>query len=186
MFLRIIITPEIDALTPKQWGDRIACILHAGESDILHLRLPRMSEGYVREILENVPQQFINQITLHDFHNLALEGLAGGIHLNRRNPDIPDSTCNLRISKSCHSIEEVNVCNPEICSYVTLSPIFDSISKQGYQSAFSLELLKSILPNLKIPVVALGGVLRSHFPLLQHTGFSGGATLSDTMSLFQC
>ena len=40
--------------------------------------------------------------------------------------------------------------------YVFLSPIFDSVSKQGYQAAFEPAELRALLPA-PCPVIALGG-----------------------------
>lgn len=184
MFTKIIITPETLTLTPSQWGERISEILDNDICDILHLRLPKKNEEFIREILMNVNPSKRNQITLHDYHNLAIEGLAGGIHLNQRNPELPSDITKIRISRSCHNFNEVEACDPAIYSYVTLSPIFDSISKKGYTSPFTLKELHLFLANITLPVVALGGILRSHFSMLRSFGFSGAATLSDTAQLF--
>ena len=59
--------------------------------------------------------------------------------------------------------------------YVTLSPIFDSISKQGYKSAFKLMELKNKIKGKK--VVALGGVTPDKFSYLKSIGFKGAALL---------
>ena len=45
--------------------------------------------------------------------------------------------------------------------YVFLSPVFDSISKQGYKGNISIEDLKNSIPD-GINVVALGGINRSN------------------------
>ena len=57
------------------------------------------------------------------------------------------------MSRSCHSIDELRKCIG--LAYATLSPIFDSISKQGYHSAFTGETL-SALDDIPTPVIALG------------------------------
>ena len=41
--------------------------------------------------------------------------------------------------------------------YAFLSPIFDSISKQGYSAAFDLSFLETAIANAKCPILALGG-----------------------------
>ena len=60
-------------------------------------------------------------------------------------------------------------------SYVTLSPIFDSISKMGYVSKFRLDELPAALAGKR--VVALGGVTPEAFPALREAGFIGAAML---------
>jgi thiamine-phosphate pyrophosphorylase len=64
-------------------------------------------------------------------------------------------------------------------NYLFLSPIFDSISKQGYCSNFSIELLREaqaegIIDN---KVIALGGVTPRKQPLLESLGFGGYAMM---------
>ncbi len=72
-----------------------------------------------------------------------------------------------------HSIEQLD--QSENFDYVTLSPIFDSISKPGYKSAFNLENISRYIRGKK--VVALGGVTPDKFPALRDAGFFGAAML---------
>ncbi len=81
-------------------------------------------------------------------------------------------------SLSCHSLEEVTE-HKSHCDYLFLSPVFDSISKQGYTRHFSEEELleareKGIIDR---QVFALGGVEAGKLPLLQSYGFGGAALL---------
>ncbi|MDD6553810.1 MAG: thiamine phosphate synthase [Prevotellaceae bacterium] len=82
------------------------------------------------------------------------------------------------ISFSCHSLEEVAQYKNR-CDYVFLSPIYDSISKQGYHSAFTRDDLlrardKGIIDE---KVIALGGVSEEKIPEIQRLGFGGYAML---------
>lgn len=63
--------------------------------------------------------------------------------------------------------------------YVFLSPIFDSISKSGYRSAFSYARLRDAADRGVIDekVVALGGVTFDKIPLLSSLHFGGAAML---------
>jgi thiamine-phosphate pyrophosphorylase len=60
--------------------------------------------------------------------------------------------------------------------YVFLSPVFDSISKQGYKGNFSLEELKSFLKSKK-NIIALGGINAENIELVKQKGFAGAAVL---------
>ena len=53
---------------------------------------------------------------------------------------------------------------------------FDSISKQGYHSAFTGETL-SALDDIPTPVIALGGVTPERIPYLKRYNFNGFAML---------
>jgi thiamine-phosphate pyrophosphorylase len=62
---------------------------------------------------------------------------------------------------------------------VTLSPVFDSISKAGYNAGFSYEAItdaleKGIIDN---KVVALGGISSSNIASVTDLGFGGVAVL---------
>jgi thiamine-phosphate pyrophosphorylase len=118
---------------------------------------------------------------LHDHFPLAAKYRLKGVHLNSRNPEANFkgeywSSCS--ISRSCHSLEEV-VANKDSCNYLTLSPIFDSISKEGYKAGFPEEILtgaadKGIIGN---KVVALGGISSSNIQSVKKLGFGGVAVL---------
>lgn len=75
-------------------------------------------------------------------------------------------------SASCHTILEVNQSKKE---YVFLSPVFDSISKPGYLSNFSLNELEVQLKSVPTRVYALGGVSDENIRLLKNVGFAGAA-----------
>ena len=79
---------------------------------------------------------------------------------------------------SCHSFEEV-VKYKDAYDYLFLSPIFDSISKQGYRSKFSHnELLNaSNLGIIDSKVIALGGVTPDKMDYLKSLHFGGIAMM---------
>lgn len=149
----------------------------------LHLRKPKASEQEMAEWIESVSRPFRHRIVLHDHHHLAKDYELGGIHLNGRNPHVPQWLSEVRcvksfsVSRSCHSIDEVREYK-DICDYMFLSPIYDSISKEGYGAAFSresLELLRN--EGLMSNLYALGGVSPKHFEEVHRLGFYGAALL---------
>lgn len=146
-------------------------ILNAGW-DYVHLRHPAATTTDMRRLIENIPQCFHGQLKLHGHFELLNEFNLGGIHLNSRCPQ-PPPLYNGSISKTCHNINEIMSCS--YCDYVTLSPIFDSISKVGYLGAFTKEELNN-LPN-SIRVIALGGVTPTHLEDVKLYGFAGYAVL---------
>lgn len=87
-------------------------------------------------------------------------------------------------AKSSHSLIGLLEC-PSDRKYQFLSPIFDSISKQGYRAAFDIksdngkEELRDAISNATVPVYALGGVTVDKIPELESLGFSGAAFLGE-------
>jgi len=150
----------------------------------LHLRKPKATEKEMAEWIDQIDRPFHHRIVLHDHHKLARIYSLGGIHLNSRNLEAPDWAQQLQaeekltISRSCHSIEEL-IANR--LDYLTLSPIFDSISKEGYGAAFSRKELAQAREAglLDEHVYALGGVSLEHLPEVHEMGFSGAAILGD-------
>jgi thiamine-phosphate pyrophosphorylase len=65
------------------------------------------------------------------------------------------------------------------CDYLFLSPIFDSISKQGYSSAFGSDMLRQAADDgiIDDKVIALGGVTFDKLPYLRDLNFGGVAML---------
>lgn len=178
-FIRIAITPDDTSLSAEAISKGIHSILREGAVDIIHLRRPLSSEGHISDVLSALSPEQLNRVTLHDYHHLANEFNCGGIHLNSHHPDIPDNLRNnIRISKSCHTIDELTSVSPDIgYTYLTLSPIYDSISKIGYKSQFDFNNLSKIIPECKIPIIALGGITPDKITQVTTLGFSGAAML---------
>lgn len=82
------------------------------------------------------------------------------------------------VSHSCHSLEELAEWKPR-CQYAFLSPVFDSISKQGYRAAYSDEALTQAAASGLIDdrVVALGGISPANVAQCARWGFGAVAVL---------
>lgn len=139
----------------------------------VHLRKPGCTERQMRGLIEALPEEFRPELTLQDHLSLAPEYGVGGVHPTSRFPVVPEGWSGL-VSRSCHSLGEVAMRRD--ADYVFLSPVFDSISKSGYSSAFTDAQLRSA-PEIDGHVYALGGVRPEHFPLLTEYGFGGAALL---------
>ena len=145
--------------------------------EVLHLRKPGTEENELRQLISETDPQYRNRIVLHDYFNLVGEFGLKGIHLNKRNPRPPEGY-NGHISCSCHSLSEL-VCTKGQYDYVFLSPVFDSISKRGYGSAFDRAELIDAHKNgiINDKVYALGGVNVDNIPDAARMGFGGVAIL---------
>lgn len=152
----------------------------------LHLRKPRATQQELAEWIEGIHPPFRQRIVMHDHHELARDYALGGIHLNSRNPEVPlwaeqeKARRHFTLSRSCHSIAEVQQYKDEL-DYMFLSPIYDSISKEGYGAAFSRQQLKEAYTTglLGDNVFALGGISVDKLPELKAMGFKGAAVLGD-------
>lgn len=166
--LRIAITPEEEH--PREAG-MVSAILDAGW-DYVHLRHPGAGLRDIKRIIESVPQKYHCRLRLHGHFELLNEFNLGGVHLNRRCPSLPAGYTGA-FSRSCHSVDEIAGCTGE--DYVTLSPVFDSVSKHGYHAAFSESELMRV--PVGRPVVALGGITPDRVAELRRYPFAGYAVL---------
>lgn len=142
----------------------------------VHIRKPKSTIQQMADLIDRIPLHYRNRVSIHDHFQLASEYGLGGIHLNGRNPGVPEGWYGI-ISISCHSIKELEVMYSTSCpyNYAFLSPIFDSFSKSGYKTAFVLDDLKGRLPR---NVIALGGVTTDRLSVLKEIGFEGAAMLT--------
>ena len=177
------ITNEVDAIV-RLFDER--------GIDRLHVRKPEASEDEVAALISSIPACFYPHISIHDHHALAVRYGLGGIHLNSRHPVLPEEWQGL-VSISCHSIAELASClkqnDTKGCDslmsyrydYLSLSPIFDSISKQGYHAAFTREMIEDARRRGIIcqKVLALGGVTFDRLSEVREMGFGGGMILGD-------
>lgn len=164
--------------------DQILTTLFEEGLDILHLRKPGTSAMYAERLLTLIPEQYHNRIVTHDHFYLKKEFGLMGIHLNMRNPIKPDDYIG-HISCSCHSIKEVAEDKKQF-DYVFMSPIFKSISKENYPSAYTPEQLRQASFDKVIDkkVMALGGIQADNLLQIKDYGFGGAVILGDLWNRF--
>ena len=159
-------------------AEQIVQLLHSSV-DLIHIRKPESKAEEVEKLIMSIPSEYYPRLVLHDHHDLAMKYHLHGVHLNGRNPQ-PPVGWEGSVSKSCHSLEEVKEWK-EKCDYVSLSPIFDSISKQGYHAAFSSTEIEEASRQgiIDKKVLALGGVTFNKIDDVLRMGFGGGMILGD-------
>lgn len=177
---------------PHFWekeADAITLMFQSG-LERLHLRKPESKPEEVRKLLQAIPACYHSRIVIHEHFCLLKEFNLHGVHLNSRNPDAPQDWKG-HISTSCHSISELAKKGTEgyrfadgstrNYDYLSLSPIFNSISKQGYNAAFSEdELVKAKAEGIiNERTVALGGICADNIKQALGYGFGGTMILGD-------
>lgn len=163
--------------TPKIISDD-GCIIRGlldNGVDIVHLRKPNSDVDECRRILSAIDIEYRQRIVIHDYPELYAEFSLKGVHINRNVAALPNGY-NGSKSRSCHSFEEL-VRYKDDYDYLFLSPIFDSISKVGYRSAFDEDELyrASTSGIIDKKVIALGGVTFDKIDYLKGLNFGGVA-----------
>lgn len=173
MMRTIVITaPEFSEREAEQIG-----MLLAEGIDRVHLRKPQSTCEEMQRLLDALPADSLPRITLQDHLQLAPIYGTGGVHLNRRNPAVPQGFSGLK-SRSSHTLHEIAEYASDF-DYQLLSPLFDSISKAGYSARFTAEELHDARRSgiLSHRVVALGGITPENMPAAAEYGFGGVAFL---------
>ena len=124
--------------------------LPANERFLLGKEIKELSDSYkVKFIVNGDP-------------SLALALDADGVHLGRNTLPIRVVRDKLKfkgiIGYSAHSVEEVRDAFNSGADYVTLSPIFETISKTTSVPSLGLEIFKNEVSYISGPVYALGGI----------------------------
>jgi len=183
MFSLLAITPpggaaELPWLAP----------LFAGGLRRLHVRKPGWSRAELADYVQAIAPQYRPRLVLHAHYALAPALGLGGIHLTEAARRAPGLARLLRaqgghsLSASLHSLADVQR-HRRRYSYVLLSPVFDSISKEGYPSGFDLAQVRAVLhklaarPGYRPRVLALGGVAAANVARARQAGFAGAAVL---------
>jgi thiamine-phosphate pyrophosphorylase len=145
--------------------------------DVVHFRKPDSGIEECRSLLLKLTSGERSKIVVHDYPSLYEEFSLLGIHVNKNVTSLPEGYSGLK-TRSCHSFEEVEMYKDDY-DYLFLSPIFNSISKQGYMSSFSdAELLQASREGvIDRKVIALGGVTFDKIPYLKDLNFGGVAMI---------
>lgn len=144
---------------------------------ILHVRKPAYSEAEMSAFINSIDAKYHNRIAVHS--HLAMVEPRGlrGVHFTSYNRHLIDDYSNITLPKSIsvHSMSElINL--SEAFSYALLSPVFESISKEGYGPAIDQSILKNYLEkNHEVPVLALGGIDHKNVDVAKELGFDGVA-----------
>ncbi|GAA4502043.1 thiamine phosphate synthase [Hymenobacter ginsengisoli] len=183
MFSLLAITPH-DETVELPWLAQ----LFAANLQRLHVRKPGWSRVELANYVQAIEPQYRPRLVLHSHYDLAHEYGLGGIHLTeaaRRAPGLARllrGLGGLSVSASLHTLAEVQQ-HRRRYNYVTLSPIFNSISKEGCPSGFDLAQVQAVLhklavrPGYRPQVVALGGLAAGNVARVREAGFAGAAVL---------
>lgn len=159
--------------------------ISSGNWDLFHLRKPSWNEEEVTKLFLELSEETKRKTVLHSCFELVEKFELKGVHL-KKNKLSNFQTFKFSTSVSCHSFEEVLEIEGKV-EYCFLSPIFDSISKEGYRSNFDREELKEFLKKERATkVIALGGLTETNYVEVLTLGFDGGGFLGSVWNKYLC
>lgn len=145
-----------------------------------HLRKPKKNYQEHCDYLNQIEVKFHNRIVVHYFHELINAYNLKGIHFQeqkrRDHIDNPGqyfkglSMFGKTISSSFHELDDLDSCEFEF-DYHLLSPVFSSISKQGYEGR------RFDVTHIDKRIVGMGGVTTDNLTKFIKLGFQGVGVL---------
>lgn len=146
-----------------------------------HIRKPGSDIQTLRELLNGIAPCFYDRIALHQFHEMATEFGIKRLHYTeaaRKQSNIQRWHLQIdngfTLSTSIHDITLLPELN--LFEYVFYSPVFNSLSKPGYQSEVPADF-NLTRPGINPKVIALGGIEVSNLTKVKPMGFDGAAIL---------
>jgi thiamine-phosphate pyrophosphorylase len=146
-----------------------------------HIRKPESDIQTVKELLNGIAPCFYERIALHQFHEMASDFGINRLHYTERARDASgikkwqdQLTEGFTLSTSVHDITLLPTL--EQFEYTFYGPVFNSISKPGYQSNLSRDF-KLDRSDIKTKVIALGGITVPNLSRITAMGFDGAAVL---------
>lgn len=160
-------------------GEAEAITAILGQCDVvLHLRKPEADDSSYEQLLSAIPSRLYKQIILHSAYHLAEEYDFAGLHFSTKKRALAGAYGeNVKKSTSCHSLDEVSTLSSKFDACF-LSPLFPSISKQGYASDLDHQAVANYLKSPRqTKVIALGGIDATRVEKVQTMGFDAMAVL---------
>ena len=84
----------------------------------------------------------------------------------------------MMVGVSCHNRAELVAAEREGADYVMLSPVFRPLSKKAQGETLSLAEFAELAGAVRIPVIALGGIIEAGIPACERAGAAGVAGIS--------
>jgi len=172
-----------DAVTAGSPADAAAEAIAGGVKKIQY-RAKNLSkrEAYFHSIrLRELAHRNGVTLLINDWADLALAVEADGVHLGQ--DDLPPSAARAVlgpgriIGVSAHTLEQARVAESEGADYLGIGPIFPSRTKQA-RPPLGCDFLRRIRAEIRIPIIAIGGITAQNLRKVIATGIDGVAVVS--------
>jgi thiamine-phosphate diphosphorylase len=179
------VVTDDDVLGQKYFVEHATEILQSGIPDVFHLRGPYTSPKKLGELVSKLlPTARSNEtvFVINDRTDLALIHHLDGVHLGVRSLN-PQKVREILgpskiVGRSVHSVQEGLDMAKEVVDYLFLGSIFRTDSHPDIVP-LGLETLQVLSDQVRVPVIAIGGVTSSSVTTLLKTGAKGVAVLRD-------
>jgi thiamine-phosphate pyrophosphorylase len=171
----------------SSYEDMVRLLLQAGVSWVQY----RDKEGSRRDLYRNaltlrgITKEFHAVFIVNDHTDIALAVDADGVHLGQ--DDLPVQKARAILGKdrliglSTHTLEQAVHAEASGPDYIGFGPIFHTATKAA-GSPRGIEVLHQIRRQVKIPIVAIGGIALENLQTVLETGVDAVAVASAILS----
>lgn len=189
--MKALPVPPVLVITDRKQTARpllaVVQALLAGGCRWISLREPDLSREERADLLQGLVRcgaQSGAAISVHADCDAAMTTGAAGVHLPRHG-SITAARAYLgnraTIGISAHDREEVQRAAKLGADYVTLSPIFQTLSKPNYSPSLGIAGLAELAKAAEVPIYALGGIDASNAAQCREAGAAGVAIMGAAM-----
>jgi len=123
---------------------------------------------------------------INDRIDVALSVQADGVHLGQNS--LPVSAARkiagrkLLIGVSTHSVEEALEAERDGADFITLGPVYETLSKLQYGPPIGIDTLRNVKSRVSLPVYAIGGIKLERVVDVKEAGADGIALISGILA----
>jgi thiamine-phosphate pyrophosphorylase len=157
----------------------------AGGADTIQFRQKNGSTREMIEITREMKQQCARagvMFIVNDRLDVALASESDGVHLGQNDFPIPLAREILGtdhiIGGSAATLEEVERCVAEGADYIGFGPVFPTGSKDDAGPVSGIDILKKVVMDCPLPIIAIGGISAQNTPEVIRAGAHGIAVIS--------
>lgn len=155
-----------------------------GGATFIQLREKQISkENFIKEAeaVKRITDKYKIPFVINDNVEVAIAVNADGVHIGQEDEDLvvvrnklgPDKI----IGVSAHNLKEALKAEENGADYLGVGAVFSTATKKNVIN-ISYEEIENICSNIKIPVVAIGGISKENIIELKGRGLSGVAVVS--------
>jgi thiamine-phosphate pyrophosphorylase len=182
--MKLCYITDRNALEPLPLLPRILDAIRAG-IDLVQVREKDLATRPLLALVQSAVEAARDrrtQVIVNDRLDVALAGGAAGIHLGTQSMlarVVREHVApGFLVGVSCHSLQDARAAEADGADYIVLGPVFETLSKVRYGPPLGLEKLREAAAEVKIPVLALGGITVARVPACLAAGASGIAGIS--------
>jgi len=146
---------------------------------VLHIRKPDNDPAAFRQLMTEIEPVFYDRIVIHQHHELATTFSLIRLHYPEKKRPSAGALGAMKeagyiLSTSIHELDALQDC--AAYDYVFYGPVFNSISKPGYESVLAADFMLPVR-NGGPQLIAIGGITLSKLKILKDMNFDGAALL---------